>query len=117
MFNNGKLDLERLKDLVKIVGKERLILDLSCCRKKVIDSLTCFGCSYYETIFVFLHRMEDMRLLLIGGRSSATSCLMRNRWSFLEVLQMSFWCMVLMLKERSKRCALISVFRVESVCN
>ena len=35
VFNNGKLDLERLKDLVKIVGKERLILDLSC-RKKVI---------------------------------------------------------------------------------
>lgn len=33
VFNNGKLDLERLKDLVKIVGKERLILDLSC-RKK-----------------------------------------------------------------------------------
>lgn len=36
VFNNGKLDLERLKDLVKIVGKERLILDLSC-RKKVIN--------------------------------------------------------------------------------
>ncbi|CAA7060863.1 unnamed protein product [Microthlaspi erraticum] len=33
VFNNGKLDLERLKDLVKIVGKQRLILDLSC-RKK-----------------------------------------------------------------------------------
>ncbi|VVB02330.1 unnamed protein product [Arabis nemorensis] len=33
VFNNGKIDLERLKDLVKIVGKERLILDLSC-RKK-----------------------------------------------------------------------------------
>ncbi|KAG2326645.1 hypothetical protein Bca52824_009373 [Brassica carinata] len=27
VFNNGKLDLERLKDLVKIVGKQRLILD------------------------------------------------------------------------------------------
>ncbi|KAJ0262148.1 1-(5-phosphoribosyl)-5-[(5-phosphoribosylamino)methylideneamino] imidazole-4-carboxamide isomerase [Hirschfeldia incana] len=33
VFNNGKLDLGRLKDLVKIVGKQRLILDLSC-RKK-----------------------------------------------------------------------------------
>ncbi|XP_056855673.1 1-(5-phosphoribosyl)-5-[(5-phosphoribosylamino)methylideneamino] imidazole-4-carboxamide isomerase, chloroplastic-like [Raphanus sativus] len=33
VFNNGKLDLERLKGLVKIVGKQRLILDLSC-RKK-----------------------------------------------------------------------------------
>jgi hypothetical protein len=28
------MDLERLKDLVRIVGKERLVLDLSC-RKKV----------------------------------------------------------------------------------
>ncbi|XP_010516834.1 PREDICTED: 1-(5-phosphoribosyl)-5-[(5-phosphoribosylamino)methylideneamino] imidazole-4-carboxamide isomerase, chloroplastic isoform X2 [Camelina sativa] len=33
VFNNGKIDLERLKDLVNIVGKQRLILDLSC-RKK-----------------------------------------------------------------------------------
>ncbi|CAE6032458.1 unnamed protein product [Arabidopsis arenosa] len=33
VFNNGKIDLERLKDLVSIVGKQRLILDLSC-RKK-----------------------------------------------------------------------------------
>jgi hypothetical protein len=34
VFNNGQMDLERLKDLVRIVGKERLVLDLSC-RKKV----------------------------------------------------------------------------------
>ncbi|KAG2289590.1 hypothetical protein Bca52824_049194 [Brassica carinata] len=33
VFNNGKLDLERLKDLVKIVGKQRLILDVSCREK------------------------------------------------------------------------------------
>ncbi|CAJ1969043.1 unnamed protein product [Sphenostylis stenocarpa] len=33
VFNNGKMDLGRLKDLVQIVGKERLVLDLSC-RKK-----------------------------------------------------------------------------------
>ncbi|XP_050887470.1 1-(5-phosphoribosyl)-5-[(5-phosphoribosylamino)methylideneamino] imidazole-4-carboxamide isomerase, chloroplastic [Lathyrus oleraceus] len=33
VFNNGQMDLERLKDLVRIVGKERLVLDLSC-RKK-----------------------------------------------------------------------------------
>ena len=93
VFNNGKLDLERLKDLVKIVGKQRLILDVSC-REKVIDSLslTCFGCSYHENRSVFsLHRMEeDTRLLLIGGKSLAMSCLMRNHWSFLEGLQMSF---------------------------
>lgn len=34
VFNNGQMDLERLKHLVRIVGKERLVLDLSC-RKKV----------------------------------------------------------------------------------
>ncbi|KAL7589116.1 1-(5-phosphoribosyl)-5-[(5-phosphoribosylamino)methylideneamino] imidazole-4-carboxamide isomerase, chloroplastic [Lactuca sativa] len=33
VFNNGEMDLERLKGLVDIVGKERLVLDLSC-RKK-----------------------------------------------------------------------------------
>ncbi|CAN1772116.1 1-(5-phosphoribosyl)-5-[(5-phosphoribosylamino)methylideneamino] imidazole-4-carboxamide isomerase, chloroplastic [Linum perenne] len=33
VFNNGQMDLERLKDLVRVVGKERLVLDLSC-RKK-----------------------------------------------------------------------------------
>ncbi|KAF6172041.1 hypothetical protein GIB67_029459 [Kingdonia uniflora] len=33
VFNNGHMDLERLRDLVRLVGKQRLVLDLSC-RKK-----------------------------------------------------------------------------------
>ncbi|KAL4571591.1 hypothetical protein LXL04_018354 [Taraxacum kok-saghyz] len=33
VFNNGEMDLERLKGLVNLIGKERLVLDLSC-RKK-----------------------------------------------------------------------------------
>ncbi|KAK8703100.1 hypothetical protein V6N13_021429 [Hibiscus sabdariffa] len=33
VFNNGQMDLQRLKSLVNVVGKQRLILDLSC-RKK-----------------------------------------------------------------------------------
>ncbi|KAI3851946.1 hypothetical protein MKW98_019945 [Papaver atlanticum] len=33
VFNNGQMELERLKDLVRVVGKKRLVLDLSC-RKK-----------------------------------------------------------------------------------
>ncbi|KAJ0971400.1 hypothetical protein J5N97_019359 [Dioscorea zingiberensis] len=33
VFNNGQVDLERLEKLVRIVGKHRLVLDLSC-RKK-----------------------------------------------------------------------------------
>ncbi|KAE9612366.1 1-(5-phosphoribosyl)-5- ((5-phosphoribosylamino)methylideneamino)imidazole-4-carboxamide isomerase [Lupinus albus] len=34
VFSNGQMDLERLKDLVRIVGKERLVLDLSCRKKE-----------------------------------------------------------------------------------
>lgn len=54
VFNNGQMDLERLKALVRVVGRERLVLDLSC-RKKVlkqkfislhllrlIDHVSCF---------------------------------------------------------------------------
>lgn len=37
VFNNGQMDLERLKVLANVVGKQRLILDLSC-RKKVCKS-------------------------------------------------------------------------------
>ncbi|GLJ38257.1 hypothetical protein SUGI_0778850 [Cryptomeria japonica] len=33
VFNNGKVDMERLRDLVLLIGKSRLVLDLSC-RKK-----------------------------------------------------------------------------------
>ncbi|CAM8897345.1 unnamed protein product [Rhodiola kirilowii] len=33
VFNNGRMDLEKLADLVGVVGKKRLVLDLSC-RKK-----------------------------------------------------------------------------------
>ncbi|KAK4284990.1 hypothetical protein QN277_001747 [Acacia crassicarpa] len=34
VFSNGQMDRERLKDLVRIVGKQRLILDLSCRKKE-----------------------------------------------------------------------------------
>ncbi|XP_050380123.1 1-(5-phosphoribosyl)-5-[(5-phosphoribosylamino)methylideneamino] imidazole-4-carboxamide isomerase, chloroplastic isoform X2 [Argentina anserina] len=34
VFNNGQMDLERLKDLVHVVGKERLVLDLSCRKRE-----------------------------------------------------------------------------------
>ncbi|XP_042446895.1 1-(5-phosphoribosyl)-5-[(5-phosphoribosylamino)methylideneamino] imidazole-4-carboxamide isomerase, chloroplastic-like [Zingiber officinale] len=33
VFNDGKMDLERLKHLVNLIGKDNLVLDLSC-RKK-----------------------------------------------------------------------------------
>lgn len=40
VFRDGKMDEERLKQLVKLTGKSRLVLDLSC-RKKVNFLLTC----------------------------------------------------------------------------
>ncbi|KAH9299235.1 hypothetical protein KI387_030917, partial [Taxus chinensis] len=33
VFNNGKVDMTRLRELVQLIGKSRLVLDLSC-RKK-----------------------------------------------------------------------------------
>lgn len=33
VFHNGHIDFQRLEDLVRITGKERLVLDLSCRRK------------------------------------------------------------------------------------
>ncbi|KAL7247812.1 hypothetical protein ACSBR2_002677 [Camellia fascicularis] len=34
VFNNGQMDLQRLKELVRVVGRQRLVLDLSCRKKK-----------------------------------------------------------------------------------
>ncbi|XP_022748454.1 1-(5-phosphoribosyl)-5-[(5-phosphoribosylamino)methylideneamino] imidazole-4-carboxamide isomerase, chloroplastic-like [Durio zibethinus] len=34
VFNNGQMDLQRLKGLVHVVGKQRLVLDLSCRKKE-----------------------------------------------------------------------------------
>mmetsp|Transcript_9646 Transcript_9646/g.17614 ORF Transcript_9646/g.17614 Transcript_9646/m.17614 type:complete len:287 (+) Transcript_9646:158-1018(+) len=35
VFKDGKVDFGRLEELVKVVGKERLVLDLSCRRRSV----------------------------------------------------------------------------------
>lgn len=48
VFNNGQMDLEKLKDLVRIVGKERLVLDLSC-RKKVQMVMFIFEDKLYSS--------------------------------------------------------------------
>ncbi|GAV81360.1 His_biosynth domain-containing protein [Cephalotus follicularis] len=34
VFNNGQMDIERLKDIMRVVGKRRLVLDLSCRKKE-----------------------------------------------------------------------------------
>ncbi|KAH7848074.1 hypothetical protein Vadar_033534 [Vaccinium darrowii] len=34
VFNNGQMELQRLKELARVVGKRRLVLDLSCRKKE-----------------------------------------------------------------------------------
>ncbi|CAI9097733.1 OLC1v1034209C1 [Oldenlandia corymbosa var. corymbosa] len=34
VFSNGQVDLDRLKELARVVGKERVVLDLSCRKKE-----------------------------------------------------------------------------------
>lgn len=41
VFSEGKMNIERLKQLVDLVGKHRLVLDLSC-RKKVPSTSDIF---------------------------------------------------------------------------
>ncbi|CAN0840357.1 1-(5-phosphoribosyl)-5-[(5-phosphoribosylamino)methylideneamino] imidazole-4-carboxamide isomerase, chloroplastic [Linum grandiflorum] len=65
VFNNGQMDLERLKDLVRVVGKERLVLDLSCRKKDgryaiVTDRWQKFSDVYLdEKILEFLASFAD----------------------------------------------------------
>ncbi|KAG8501085.1 hypothetical protein CXB51_003165 [Gossypium anomalum] len=55
VFNNGQMDLERLKGLVNVIGKQRLVLDLSC-RKKMAK----FSDVYLdEEVLNFLARFAD----------------------------------------------------------
>ncbi|KAL5545836.1 hypothetical protein UlMin_005523 [Ulmus minor] len=65
VFNNGKMDLDRLKDLVRVVGKERLVLDLSCRKKEgryaiVTDRWQKFSDVYLdEEVLDFLAQYAD----------------------------------------------------------
>lgn len=65
VFNNGKMDIERLKGLVDLVGKERIVLDLSCRKKDgryaiVTDRWQKFSEVYLdETTLKFLSTYAD----------------------------------------------------------
>ncbi|XP_048225824.1 1-(5-phosphoribosyl)-5-[(5-phosphoribosylamino)methylideneamino] imidazole-4-carboxamide isomerase, chloroplastic isoform X2 [Ricinus communis] len=65
VFNNGQMDLERLKDLVHVVGKQRLVLDLSCRKKEgryaiVTDRWQKFSDVYLdEEVLEFLANYAD----------------------------------------------------------
>ncbi|MBA0660655.1 hypothetical protein Goklo_012640 [Gossypium klotzschianum] len=65
VFNNGQMDLERLKGLVNVIGKQRLVLDLSCRKKEdkyaiVTDRWQKFSDVYLdEEVLNFLARFAD----------------------------------------------------------
>ncbi|KAF5473569.1 hypothetical protein F2P56_010171 [Juglans regia] len=65
VFNDGQMDHERLKDLAHVVGKQRLVLDLSCRMKEgkyaiVTDRWQKFTDVYLdEKILEFLARYAD----------------------------------------------------------
>lgn len=65
VFNNGQMDLERLKDLVRVVGKQKLVLDLSCRKKEgryaiVTDRWQKFSDVYLdEKVLEFLANYAD----------------------------------------------------------
>ncbi|KFK36517.1 hypothetical protein AALP_AA4G134400 [Arabis alpina] len=62
VFNNGKIDLERLKDLVKIVGKQRLILDLSCRKKDGRYAIVTDRWQKFSDVF-----LDEKSLEFLGG--------------------------------------------------
>jgi phosphoribosylformimino-5-aminoimidazole carboxamide ribotide isomerase len=49
VFRDGRVDAERLAELVKVVGKERLVLDLSCRRKPLTRPLATLSPSAGES--------------------------------------------------------------------
>ncbi|KAK4835920.1 hypothetical protein QYF36_016361 [Acer negundo] len=65
VFNNGQMDLEKLKALVCVVGKQRLVLDLSCRKKDgkyaiVTDRWQKFSDVYLdERVLYFLASYAD----------------------------------------------------------
>ncbi|ESQ52248.1 hypothetical protein EUTSA_v10016966mg [Eutrema salsugineum] len=62
VFNNGKIDLERLKDLVNIVGKQRLILDLSCRKKDGRYAIVTDRWQKFSDVF-----LDEKSLEFLGG--------------------------------------------------
>ncbi|KAL8168204.1 hypothetical protein V2J09_009703 [Rumex salicifolius] len=58
VFNNGQMDLERLKDLVQKVGKKRLVLDLSCRKKEGKYAIVTDRWQKFSDVFVDKKTMD-----------------------------------------------------------
>ncbi|KAJ4976547.1 hypothetical protein NE237_001653 [Protea cynaroides] len=58
VFNNGKMDIERLKYLVSIVGKQRLVLDLSCRKKDGKYAIVTDRWQKFSNVYLDLRTLE-----------------------------------------------------------
>lgn len=58
VFNNGLMDLDRLKDLVRVVGKKQLVLDLSCRKKDGKYAIVTDRWQKFTEVFVDAETMD-----------------------------------------------------------
>jgi hypothetical protein len=65
VFSDGKMNIERLRQLVELVGKQKLVLDLSC-RKKVcyVIQYTFFVQKYIQVHYVCYYYFFMLYLVL-----------------------------------------------------
>lgn len=52
VFNDGQMDIERLKHLVNVIGKERLVLDLSCRKKNGMYAVVTDRWQKFSDVFL-----------------------------------------------------------------
>ncbi|KAK6244528.1 hypothetical protein QUC31_010937 [Theobroma cacao] len=103
VFNNGQMDLERLKGLVCVVGKQRLVLDLSCRKKEdkyaiVTDRWQKFSDVYLdEEVLHFLANYADEYLVHgvdVEGKNlplSTSLLLASTKLLLITTLRSSMW--------------------------
>ncbi|KAK9664753.1 hypothetical protein RND81_14G065300 [Saponaria officinalis] len=58
VFNNGQMDMDRLKDLVRVVGRNRLVLDLSCRKKEGRYAIVTDRWQKFSNVYVDEHTLE-----------------------------------------------------------
>ncbi|KAL9235095.1 hypothetical protein vseg_009890 [Gypsophila vaccaria] len=58
VFNNGQMDMDRLKDLVRVVGRNRLVLDLSCRKKEGRYAIVTDRWQKFSDVYVDEHTLE-----------------------------------------------------------
>ncbi|KAL6909937.1 hypothetical protein ACP4OV_001195 [Aristida adscensionis] len=60
VFSDGKMDIERLRQLIELVGKQRLVLDLSCRKKDGRYAIVTDRWQKFSDVFVDERTLEDL---------------------------------------------------------